>query len=275
MGGDTRRVVTLLTDFGLSDPFVGIMKGVILGINPDAALVDLCHSGKAYDAAEATFQLIASYRYFPAGTIHVAVVDPGVGGPRRPILVTCDGHLFIGPDNGLLAPLAEKAGSKVRAVAAVRYFLQPVSTTFHGRDIFAPVAGHLSLGAEPAEFGEPINDYVRLVLPRAAPSGASLIRGKILHIDRFGNLVTNIGRVDLEHLATGDSPAACMVYVSEMEIPVVAYYGQVAPAALGAVIGSADYLEIFVNQGDASRLLGIERGAEVMVGRKDAETPAA
>ncbi len=267
-----RRVVTLLTDFGLSDPFVGIMKGVILGINPNVALVDLCHSGKAYDAAEAALLLITSYRYFPAGTIHIAVVDPGVGGPRRPILVTCNGHLFIGPDNGLLAPLAAKAGSTVRVMTATGYFLQPVSASFHGRDIFAPIAGHLSLGAEPDECGEPIDDYVRLVIPRPVQSGISSISGEILHIDRFGNLVTNIARLDLERLATGDSPAAYVVSVAGAEIPIVAYYGQVAPAAPGAVIGSADYLEIFVNQGDASRLLGIGRGCEVVVGRKDAET---
>jgi S-adenosyl-L-methionine hydrolase (adenosine-forming) len=267
-----RRVVTLLTDFGLSDPFVGIMKGVILEINPDAALVDLCHSGKAYDVAEAAFQLITSYRYFPAGTVHIAVVDPGVGGPRRPILVTCDGHLFIGPDNGLLAPLAAKAGSKVRAITATTYFLRPVSATFHGRDIFAPVAGHLSLGVEPDECGELIDDYVRLALPRPAQSGISSIRGEILHIDRFGNLVTNIARVDLERLTTGDAPAAYVLSIAGLEIPVVVYYGQVAPAAPGAVIGSAEYLEIFVNQGDASRLLGIGRGSKVVVGRKAAET---
>ncbi|MBI2882520.1 MAG: SAM-dependent chlorinase/fluorinase [Candidatus Methylomirabilis oxyfera] len=272
MGGTTRRIITLLTDFGLSDPFVGIMKGVILGINPHVALVDLCHSGKAYDPAEAAWLLITSYRYFPDGTIHIAVVDPGVGGPRRPILVTRDDHLFIGPDNGLLAPLAAKAGSTVRTITATRYFLQPVSATFHGRDIFAPVAGHLSLGAEPDEYGEPIDDYVRLALPRPTQSGISSIRGEILHIDRFGNLVTNIARVDLECLTTEGSPAAYVVSAAGLEIPVVAYYGQVAPAALGAVIGSAGYLEIFVNQGDASRLLGIGRGSEVVAGRKDAET---
>lgn len=270
MGRDTRRVVTLLTDFGLSDPFVGIMKGVVLGINPDVALVDLCHGGQAYDATEAAFLLITSYRYFPPGTIHIAVVDPGVGGPRRPILVACGGHLFIGPDNGLLAPLAENAGSQVRAITATRYFLQPISATFHGRDVFAPVAGHLSLGVEPACFGEPIDDYVRLALPRAALSGTSSIRGEILHIDRFGNLVTNIAHVDLERLTAWDSPAAYVVSVAGLEIPMVACYGQVAAAALGAVIGSADYLEIFANQGDASRLLGIGRGTEVVVGRKDA-----
>lgn len=272
MGGDPRRIVTLLTDFGSSDPFVGMMKGVILGINPHAVLVDLCHTGKAYDAAEAAFLLVTAYRYFPKGTIHVAVVDPGVGGPRRPILVTCDGHLFVGPDNGLLALLAEQAGAAgVRAITAARYFLQPVSATFHGRDIFAPVAAHLSLGVEPAEFGEAIDDYIRLAFPRASQVGSARIKGTILHIDRFGNLVTNIARVDLERLAAGNPQTAFLVHAAGHEVPVVAYYGQVAPGALGAVIGSADYLEIFVNQGDASRLLSMGRGSEVVVGGKDAE----
>lgn len=268
---DARRVITLVTDFGGSDPFVGMMKGVILGINPDAVVVDLCHATRPYDPSEAAFALLTAYRYFPKGTIHVAVVDPGVGSPRRPILVACDGHLFVGPDNGLLAPLAEKAGPfNVRAITATRYFLQPVSATFHGRDIFAPVAGHLSLGAEPAEFGEPIDDYIRLALPRPAPFGACAIRGEVLYVDRFGNLVTNIARADLEPLAAGDPISALLVQVADRQVPIVAYYGQVQPGSPGALIGSADYLEIFVNQGDASRLLRLGRGSEVVVGKEDA-----
>ncbi len=269
MGDDVRRVITLLTDFGGSDPFVGVMKGVILGINPGAVVVDLCHSARAYDPSEAAFVLIGAYRYFPKGTIHVAVIDPGVGGPRRPILATCDGHLFVGPDNGLFAPLADRAGPlSVRAITANRYFLQPISATFHGRDIFAPVAAHLSLGADPAAFGEPVDDYVRLALPRPTPFGPSSIRGEILHVDRFGNLVTNIGRADLERLAAGGPITALLVQVAGRHLPIVAYYAQVAPGAPGAIVGSVDTLEIFVNQGDASRLLGLGLGSEVVVGRE-------
>ena len=275
MGDDARRVITLLTDFGGSDPFVGVMKGVILGINPDAVVVDLCHGTTAHDPSEAAFLLATSYRYFPKGTIHVAVVDPGVGGPRRPILATCDGHLFVGPDNGLLGPIAERGGpSSVRAITAVRYFLQPVSATFHGRDIFAPVAGHLSLGAEPDRFGHPIEDYIRLTLPRPSQCGARSIKGEILHIDRFGNLVTNIATDDLERLASGGPITALQVEIAGRTIPIVAYYAQVAPGAPGAVIGSADYLEIFVHQGDASRLLRAGRGAELVVSSEKAEPGA-
>jgi len=275
MGDDARRVITLLTDFGGSDPFVGVMKGVILGINPEAVIVDLCHGTTAHDPSEAAFLLATSYRYFPKGTIHVAVVDPGVGGPRRPILATCDGHLFVGPDNGLLGPIAEKGGPlSVRAITAERYFLQPVSATFHGRDIFAPVAGHLSLGAEPDRFGHPIDDYVRLTLPRPSQSGASSIKGEILHVDRFGNLVSNIAREDLEPLASGGPITALQVEIAGRTLPIVGYYAQVAPGAPGAVIGSANHLEIFVHQGDASRLLRAGRGSEVLVNSERTE-PAA
>ena len=275
MGDDARRVITLLTDFGGSDPFVGVMKGVILGINPEAAIVDLCHGTTAHDPSEAAFLLATSYRYFPKGTIHVAVVDPGVGGPRRAILATCDGHLFVGPDNGLLGPIAERGGpSSVRVITAARYFLQPVSATFHGRDIFAPVAGHLSLGAEPDRFGHPIDDYVRLMLPRPSQSGASSIKGEILNIDRFGNLVSNIAREDLEPLASGGPITALQVEIAGRTLPIVGYYAQVAPGAPGAVIGSANHLEIFVHQGDASRLLRAGRGSEVLVNSERTE-PAA
>ena len=272
MGDDARRVITLLTDFGGSDPFVGVMKGVILGINPEAVIVDLCHGTTAHDPSEAAFLLATSYRYFPKGAIHVAVVDPGVGGPRRPILATCDGHLFVGPDNGLLGPIAERGGpSSVRAITAARYFLQPVSATFQGRDIFAPVAGHLSLGAEPDRFGHAIEDYVRLTFPRPSRSGPKSITGEILHIDRFGNLVSNIGREDLELLASGGPITALLVQIGVQSLPIVAYYAQVAPGAPGAVIGSANYLEIFVHQGDASRLLRAGRGAELVVSSEKAE----
>jgi hypothetical protein len=272
MGDDARRVITLLTDFGGSDPFVGVMKGVILGINPEAVIVDLCHGTTAHDPSEAAFLLVTSYRYFPKGTIHVAVVDPGVGGPRRPILAACDGHLFVGPDNGLLGPIAERGRpSSIRAITAARYFLQPVSTTFHGRDIFAPVAGHLSLGAEPDRFGHPIEDYVRLTLPRPSQRGARSIKGEILHIDCFGNLVTNIARDDLELLASEGPIAALVVRIAGRTLPIVAYYAQVAPGAPGAVIGSADYLEIFVHQGNASALLRVDRGAELVVSSEKAE----
>jgi len=270
MSGGDRRIVTLLTDFGWSDPFVGIMKGVILGINPDAVLVDLCHGVAPYELAEAAFLLVTSYRYFPKGTIHVAVVDPGVGGPRRPILATYEGYHFVGPDNGLFAPLAEKGGAlRVRAITAEQYFLQPVSATFHGRDVFAPVAGHLSLGVEPAAFGELTEAYVRLSLPRPSPCGRSSMRGQVLRVERYGNLVTNLERNDLDALV-GEEPATRLVVdAGGRELRLVTYYAQVPAGSPGATIGSAGFLEIFVNQGNASQLLGLDRGSEVVVRRHE------
>jgi S-adenosylmethionine hydrolase len=268
MGDAARRVITLLTDFGWSDPFVGMMKGVILGINPDAVLVDLCHGTAPYDPLQAGFLLVTSYRYFPKGTIHVAVVDPGVGGPRRPILAQCDGHLFVGPDNGLFALLEDQGRPlRVRAITAAHYFLHSVSATFHGRDIFAPVAAHLSLGADPAAFGELIDDYVRLSLPRPSRLGAFSIRGEILHVERFGNLVTNVARADLERLAAGSPLTGLVVEAADRTLSLVDSYSQVRPSEPGAVVGSAGYLEIFVREGDASRVLGLGPGSSVTVSR--------
>jgi hypothetical protein len=268
MGDDARPIITLLTDFGWSDPFVGIMKGVMFGINPRATVVDLCHGATAYDPSEAAFLLVTSYRYFPKGTIHVAVVDPGVGGPRRPLLAEGDGHLFVGPDNGLFGPLEDRGGPlRVRAIANARYFLHPVSATFHGRDIFAPVAAHLSVGIDPAAFGDPIADYVRLTLPRPSRAGTFSVEGEILHVERFGNLVTNVARADLEALAAGSPLSALLVKAGNRTFPLVDSYGQVGPGETGALVGSAEYLEIFVREGNASRLLGLGRGSSLTVSR--------
>jgi S-adenosylmethionine hydrolase len=187
------------------------------------------------------------------------------------LLAACDGHVFVGPDNGLLALLEEMAGPlRVRAITATRYFLHPVSATFHGRDIFAPVAAHLSLGAEVAAFGDVIEDYARLAFPRPVSSGMSSVTGKVLHVDRFGSLVTNISRADLERVAAGSPLTALEVRVAGQAVRIAAYYAQVPPGGPGAIVGSADYLEIFVNQGDASRRLNLGRGAEVVINREAA-----
>ncbi len=161
------RVVTFTTDFGLSDAFVGIMHGVVLNIQPDTRIVDVCHSITSYDIFDGAWTIAQAYRFFPPRTVHVVIVDPGVGGTRRPIVVETEDYIFVAPDNGVLS-LIEARESKfvVRHVTAERYFLQPVSQTFHGRDIFAPVAGWLSKGAAPSEFGAEISDYVRAPLPQ-------------------------------------------------------------------------------------------------------------
>ena len=162
-----RRLITLTTDFGLADHFVGVMKGVILRINPDAVLVDISHEVDSYDILDGAFTLAQSYRFFPPGAIHLVVVDPGVGSARRPILASTANAQFVAPDNGVLSMIYEREpDAQVRHITRERHFLRPVSNTFHGRDIFAPIAAWLSKGVEPIEFGETMTDHVRPALPK-------------------------------------------------------------------------------------------------------------
>jgi hypothetical protein len=191
------KLITLTTDFGHKDPFVGIMKGVIFAINPNARVIDLSHAVPPQDIMAGALVLKHSAPFFPRGTIHVAVVDPGVGSERKPLLVEAEGLFFIGPDNGVLSLALE--GKKVKRVIELSneaYHLKPKSATFHGRDLFAPVAAHLSLGIPPADFGVPAKDYARFSWPRVLLRGRS-VEGEIIYVDSFGNLVTNIREPDL------------------------------------------------------------------------------
>ena len=195
LGTRDRPVVTLLTDFGHQDPFVGIMKGVILRLCPTAALVDLCHETAAYDILGASFLLQSAVCFFPPGTIHVAVVDPGVGGPRRPIVAQIGGQVFVAPDNGVLSyPMASGGVRTIRAITAREYLLPEVSATFHGRDVFAPVAGHLACGVPLERFGPEVADPVGLPIPRPRRDPSGQIAGEVIWIDHFGNCITNITR---------------------------------------------------------------------------------
>src|SRR5690349_13001778 len=185
-----RPVITLTTDFGLTDHYVGAMKGVILSIAPGAQIVDITHEVGAYEIAEAAFVLAQSYRYFPKKTVHVAVIDPGVGSLRRPILLESEGQMFVAPDNGVLAMVyAEKP--RVRVISNTRYFRQPVSRTFHGRDIFAPVAAHLARGLAPAKIGPRVADFLWSNFGSPQRTGKHTWTGLILKIDHFGNVITN------------------------------------------------------------------------------------
>jgi len=189
-------IIALLTDFGLSDHFVGVVKAVILGISPNVKIVDISHSISPGDILQAAFLLKSSYRYFPRGTTHLVVVDPGVGSKRKAIIVKTENYYFIGPDNGVLSAAleTEKIINKV-CITNQRFFLKPVSFTFHARDIFAPVAAYLSRGRNINEFGVPQKAYKRLMLPKPNIKGKALL-GEIIHIDRFGNLITNIKEDD-------------------------------------------------------------------------------
>lgn len=186
-------VITLTTDFGVGDPYVGMMKAVILSIAPDVRIVDLTHGIRSHDVTEASLVIGSSHAYFPKGAIHVVVVDPGVGSSRRPLLVATEQAYFVAPDNGVLSEIY--AGSTRLAcleLTATRFFRHPVSQTFHGRDVFAPVAAWLSRGVEPERFGSPVKNRVALRLPELRQSGRDGLAGTVLRVDKFGNLVTNL-----------------------------------------------------------------------------------
>jgi S-adenosylmethionine hydrolase len=257
-------LITLLTDFGTTDYFVGAMKGAILCVNPEARIFDLTHEVPAHDIRAGAFLLLASYKTFPPGTIHVAVVDPGVGSLRRPILVIAGEQFFVGPDNGLFSYVYEReASARVIHLTNEEYFRHPVSATFHGRDIFAPIAGALSTGTSPARLGEEITDYVRLEpgLPLALADGA--LEGVIIHVDRFGNCVTNFACTDV----SGEMfERGARLLVGEQEINAFRrfYAGEGnQPGQLFAICGSAGLLEISVFQDSAARRLKAQRGQSV------------
>ncbi len=259
-------LITLLTDFGTADYFVGAMKGVLLSINPAAVVVDLTHEVPPQDVRAGAFTLAAACASFPAGTIHVAVVDPGVGSARRGILVSAGGQYFVGPDNGLFGFIYERdKQARVFHLTNEKYFGTKVSATFRGRDVFTPVAAALSRGVAPGEFGEEITDFVRLpdLKPRRAPGGA--IEAAIIHIDRFGNCVTNLTPADLgEEFAAGGA----RLIINGREITSFRRFfaeGSDDPSELFAIWGSAGYLEIAANRASAASLLGAERGQVVRV----------
>jgi hypothetical protein len=259
-------VISLLTDFAASDAFVGTIKGVILAINPQATLVDVCHEVPAHDIEAGAFMLGCSYGYFPEGTIHLAVVDPGVGSGRRPIAAAAGGHIFVAPDNGLLSHvLQEQPLDRAVRISQERYRLPDVSRTFHARDIFAPAAAHLSLGVPLEELGPPATDLVRLPLPEPVELGEGM-EAHVIYIDRFGNATTDLSEKRFEQWRG-------RLGVSEVEIaagqrtihgPVESYSG-VLPGEPLAIFGSSGRLEIAVNMGNAASALGLRRGDVILL----------
>ncbi|MBC8029725.1 MAG: SAM-dependent chlorinase/fluorinase [Pyrinomonadaceae bacterium] len=262
-------LITLLTDFGTADYFVGSVKGVILTVNPIARIVDITHETPAHDVEAAAFTLLAACSSFPAGTIHVAVVDPGVGSARRSLLIRTRQQYFVGPDNGIFSYICEGAhpAPEVFHLNNARYFRQPVSQTFHGRDVFAPVAAALSTGIGPDELGTRITDYTRLpsIAPQVSRSGE--IKARIIHIDRFGNCVTNITPAELpaEIIAGGVNLRVNGKTVKAFRD----FFSEEAGsrAQLFGIWGSAGFLEIAVANKSAAKLLKAKRGDEVTVAR--------
>jgi S-adenosyl-L-methionine hydrolase (adenosine-forming) len=254
-------VITLLTDFGSSDHYVGAMKGVILGICPDVQLVDISHEIAPYAITEAAFTLSQAWTCFPEGTVHLVVVDPGVGSARRPLLVEAAGHRFVAPDNGVLTMLYDSVPAhEVREITASIYFRQPVSATFHGRDIFAPVAAGLANGANglaPGEIGPRVADYQRFTFAKPAQSGAKTWTGTILKVDRFGNLITNFLSATWQGPMTG--PFEMKVGAGRLS-RMASNYAEMPTDELFVIAGSAGFLEVSVNLGSAARLAGATSG---------------
>lgn len=249
-------MITLLTDFGLEDPFVGIMKGVIAGIAPGIAVVDLTHNVAAFQIEQGAFLLEQSWRYFPKGTIHVAVVDPGVGSERRPILVESSGHHFIGPDNGIFRYILADEKARVRHLDQPRYWLPSPSHTFHGRDIFAPCAAHLAAGVKPSRLGTRISDALCPPVAVPAESNGTWL-GAVLHIDRFGNLITNFRASDFSDFT---------VTAGKHKIARIAStYAHCAPGELTLIAGSSGFYEISVRNGSAAAITGLKAGAPLQL----------
>ncbi|HEU0051999.1 MAG TPA: SAM-dependent chlorinase/fluorinase [Longimicrobium sp.] len=257
-------IVTLLTDFGTADYFVGAMKGVILSAAPGATVVDITHEVPPQDVRAGAFTLLAAYGAFPPGTVHVAVVDPGVGSARRAIAAEAGGHRFVGPDNGLLSWLLERAGdARVAHLDRERFFRHPVSRTFHGRDVFAPVGAALAAGAALEEVGTEIGDWVRLDPLRPARDDDGGLRGTVLHVDRFGNVVTPFTRDELPYEAL--APGA-RIGIGGREVRSIRRFyaeGASAPGEPFGIWGSAGFLEVSVFRGSAARLLGVAPGDPV------------
>ena len=261
-----RPIVTLITDFGTGDHLVGAMKGVIVNINPDAEVVDICHEISSYDIFDAAFTLAQSYRFFPSDTIHVVVVDPGVGTARRPLLARSMNYRFVAPDNGVLSLIYEREESvEVRHVTSDHYFLNPVSNTFHGRDIFAPIAGWLSKWVEVDKFGEVITDYAKFTSPKPKRVSDNLIKGMTLKVDKFGNIITNISPEDVPQLFA-ENPPPFKIIINQQEITHLnPAYSLGKPSELFAIVGSSGFIEISTNRGSAAKTLNAGRGVEVGV----------
>ena len=261
-----RPIVTLTTDFGLNDHFVGTIKGVILDIVPEAEIVDISHAVQPFDVLDGALAIAQSYAYFPVGTVHMVVVDPGVGTARRPLIVSTDRHHFVAPDNGVLSLVyAREERLRARHVTGTHYFMQPISGTFHARDIFSPITAYLAKGVDPAKFGDEISDFMRFNAPKPKPVDEKTMRGVVLKVDRFGNLITNITPQDLPALFEA-SPPPFKINVGQREITEIhSNYAEGEPNEVFGILGSMGYLEIAANRAAAAQLAGASKGSEVIV----------
>jgi S-adenosylmethionine hydrolase len=258
-------IITLTTDYGTNDHLVGTLKGVILKINPDVTIVDITHNVTAFDLLDGALAIGSAYSYFPPKTIHVVIVDPGVGTERRPLLVSAGNQYFVAPDNGVLSVIYEREQENlvVRHANAEHYYLQPVSKTFHGRDIFAPVAAWLTKGWQTPSMGDQITDFKRFVLPRPKEADG-VVKGVVLRTDAFGNLVTNFRLEDLPESVVSQGKIQLQAG-NQAVTRFVETFAQGNNAEPFVYLGSSGFLEIAVNKGNASRTLGLGRGTPVVL----------
>ena len=253
-------VITLTTDYGTRDPYVAEMKAVILGLNPEVRLIDVTHDVRAHDVIEGGLAVEAVSALCPGGTVHVVVVDPGVGTRRRGLVVAASGQLFVGPDNGLFTPVLSSPGWQAFELRASRYRRAQVSPTFHGRDIFAPAAAHLTLGVSARSFGPPVTDPVRGAWPSTRPVTGG-VEGEVIHVDRFGNLVTSIDADTVDRVVRAGGRV--VVSIGRHRLSLVHTYGELTERGPGALVGSRSRLEIAVREASAATRLGAGRGAKV------------
>lgn len=260
-------IITLLTDFGVQDHFVGTMKGAIANIHPEALVIDITHDVAPHDIFQAAFLIQSSYAYFPSHTIHVVVVDPGVGTKRRIVIASTEKGYFVAPDNGVLSYLyAAGEVREVREVTADHYFLKPRTGTFDGRDVFAPVAAWMSKGVNVASFGEPIEDYKKYDLPQPMSVGQGGIRCKVLYVDRFGNLVTNLTREFFQQLLDASEKRRFAFQIGEYTIgKICTTYAEGDKGEIMAIFGSSGFLEFSVNRSSALKLTGVGVGKDFFV----------
>ncbi len=251
-------LITLTSDFGVTDHFTGVMKGVIHSIAPRSTIVDITHLIPPFEILEGAFTIAASYRWFPKKTIHVVVVDPGVGSARRPVLIEAAGQYFIGPDNGVFSMVLAREKHKVRHLTAEQYRLQPVSETFHGRDIFAPAAAHLATGVPPANLGKLVHDPWVIAGLEPVRTGKRFWVGAVLRVDRFGNLITNY-RVE-EFPSVLSRPFELLAGLGRVS-RLAATFSEGEPGELLVVPGSAGYFEVAANQASAAQKLGVTAGS--------------
>ncbi|MBI3378016.1 MAG: SAM-dependent chlorinase/fluorinase [Nitrospirae bacterium] len=260
-------IITLTSDFGYKDPFVGMMKGVILSINPLAKIIDITHGISPHNIKEAALTIGMSHSFFPPKTVHVVVVDPGVGSSRRPILVITDHAYFIGPDNGVFSLIYNSKNETLKVIhlTSEHYFMPDKGPTFHGRDIFSPAAAWLTKGIESVNFGEAITDYVTLHFPSASRPEEKAVEGEVIYIDRFGNAITNIKALDLNMLYGINPEGKIKIIVKERHTELRSHYSQVPDKGLYALVNSTEYLELFTYKGNASSVFDIKVGDVVRV----------